>query len=89
MKKTSSKILVFIVFVVLVLSILLQGTFFIIQTQFKKSVSEQNRQILQDSFDRLVQSEVQTIVSGVKSMHENGLARNLSEAQIKKRLLNT
>lgn len=87
MKKTSSKIVFFMVFIILVLSILLQGAFFIIQMDLKDSVSKQNRAVLEDSFDRLVKSEVETIVSNTKSIHELGLNNGQSEEQIKKDII--
>lgn len=84
MKKISSKIVLFIVLTIMLLSIILQGTFFIIQKDLKNSVSKQNRAILENSFDRLIKSEVETIISQVKSIHEYGLTKGQSEEQIKK-----
>jgi methyl-accepting chemotaxis protein len=82
-KKISSKIVFFTIFIVLILSFVLQGTFLISQYSLNKFISGQNRTLLEDSFNRLIQSEVETAVSSIKSMHEHGTANGLSEEVIK------
>lgn len=83
MKKISSKIVFFTIFIVLIIAFALQGTFLTSQYSLNRFIGEQNRLLLEDSFNRLIKSEVETTVSSIKSMHEHGLAIGLSEKEIK------
>ncbi|PKM50232.1 MAG: hypothetical protein CVV02_12135 [Firmicutes bacterium HGW-Firmicutes-7] len=83
MKKISSKIVFFTIFIVLILAFVLQGTFLMSQYSLNKFISGQNRLLLEESFNRLIQSEVETVVSGIKSIHEHGKENGLTEEEIK------
>jgi len=83
MKKISSKIVFFTIFTVLVLALVLQGTFLFSQYSLNNFLEQQNRAMLEDAFNRLIKSEVETVVTNIQSIHEYGLKNGLTENQVK------
>lgn len=87
MKKISSKIVFFTIFTVMILTLVLQGTFLYSQYSLNNFLEGQNRSMLEDAFNRLIKSEVETVVSNIQSVHEYGLSNGLEESEIKKNIV--
>lgn len=76
----------FTIFTVLILALVLQGAFLVSQLSLNKFVEGQNRVLLEEAFNRLIKSEVETVVSNIKGIHEYKLAKGVPEAEIKKEI---
>lgn len=87
MKKISSKIVFFTIFTVVILTLVLQGTFLFSQYNLNNFLQGQNQAMLEDAFNRLIKFEVETVVTSIQSIHEHGLANGLNEAEIKKNIV--
>lgn len=83
MKKLSQKIGLFLISTVIIVVFILQGVFAIIQSQIQNQVSSVANIHLQESYDLMIKSEVEIIISTIQGIYDVNKAAGLSEEEIK------